>query len=79
MMMFMYKAIDGLDVQGPMHNGVEEIKDQKQQGERQNSILPRSIRPGPQEIGFDTAVLKEKVHKGTSLDLAQANKQLIFE
>jgi hypothetical protein len=77
MMMFVDKAINGLDVQCPMHNGIVKVEYQEIYWYRQENGPHRCIAQIPQDVWFLKTKSKKKVDKGTGLGLADGNKQLV--
>jgi hypothetical protein len=51
-MMFVNVAVDRLDVQGPMHKGIEKVKDDKKGRQGKQDSLEREVVQAPQNIGF---------------------------
>jgi hypothetical protein len=77
MMMFVDEAINGLDMQRPMHNGIVKVEDQEVYWYRQEDGPHRYIAQIPQDVWFLETKSKKKVDKGTGLGLADGNKQLV--
>jgi hypothetical protein len=77
MVVFVDKAINGLDVQCPMYNGIVKVEDQEIYWYRQEDGLDRSITQIPQDVWFLETKSKKKVDEGTGLGLANGNKQLV--
>jgi hypothetical protein len=51
-MMFVNVAVDRLDVQGPMHNGIEKVEGDKKGRQGKQDSLEREVVQAPQNIGF---------------------------
>jgi hypothetical protein len=76
-MMFVDLTINGLDVQGPMENGIEKVKDNKEYRQREDNCTKRQVFHLPQSVCFIKAISEQQVDERTSLCLADTNVQVI--
>jgi hypothetical protein len=76
-MMFVDVTINGLDVQGPMENGIEKVKDNKECRQREENCTKRQVFHLPQNVGLIKAIPEQQVDKRTRLCLADTNIQVI--
>jgi hypothetical protein len=56
MMVLVNVSINGFDMQGPMYDGVEKVKDNKEEWQGQDDRFERDLRQAPQDIGFKIAI-----------------------